>query len=62
MTRFIIKRRGDDEIHLFVDDFEVGYTDHDLSGWDGLELAESLFVNIANHLGFEIEEEEYEDD
>lgn len=62
MTRFVIKRDGDEEVHFFIDDMEVGYTNHDLSGWDGIELGESLFTNIANHLGFQVEDEDYTED
>ena len=59
MSRFVIKRNGDDEVHFFIDDEEVGYTDHDLSGWDGIQLGEDLFTAIAHKLGFDVEDEEY---
>lgn len=37
----------DEMVTFFVNDKEVGYADHDLHGWEGMDLATDLFKNVA---------------
>ena len=45
---------------FFVNDIEVGYCDHDTSGWEGMQAMGEMFEAIAAELGVEVITEDVE--
>ena len=55
MEKFQIYHEDDEVIEFFVGGKSVGSANHDAHGWDGMELAEKLFMAVAVAVGAEVE-------
>ena len=51
-----------DGITLYVNDQKIIYTDHDETGWAGVELLRNTGEELARILGFEFEETSSDED